>query len=287
MGLIDNPGISIIGIDPGSTTGVAVWDAYDGRVYVDQIDAGRGRWYKQRIHGIAGHESPVRERAVKRRVGGRSNELKVLDVIESGTAALLMDMILAAGPRTVVVIEDFILGYGGGDAVRSSDRAGLSPVRIRQRLRQKCEDGGVLNGDAWRQWGGMFLIGVDERGLHVEGSGVPDYRQRLTAAEQWRFGGVESFAGRWAGGGVKWVDRLPGTRFYVGGDRGLSVAEVKRLDLWKAGLPHAMDALLHLLSWGVKAGINVGILGRPERIWASGAIMDGKGLSAKSVKSAR
>jgi hypothetical protein len=136
MPFIDNPGLSIVAFDPGGTTGVAVWDAYTQELFVDQIDAGRGR--KTRLTVWPNKvESPRRERVLReaRKGGvdvglghGIETEMEIMHRTEAGVVQVMLDLVMAAGPRTVVVTEDYVIGHGDPDAVKSSKREGLSPV---------------------------------------------------------------------------------------------------------------------------------------------------------------
>jgi hypothetical protein len=52
-------------------------------------------------------------------------------------------------------------------------------------------------------------------------------------------------------------------------------------DLWVTSLPHGMDALMHVCVLARKLGAEIQV--KPERLWQSGAKVDGKGVSAKST----
>ena len=266
---IEDPGMSIVAIDPGGTTGVAVWDAYGKKLYVDQIDAGRGRRAREKIHhGFI--ESKRRRRAVEK-VGKGASEMEVLDYIERGVVDVLCWVILAAGPHGVVICEDFILNWGTVDRpARSSGREGLSPVRIRVRLRAKMESEGYLNGDAWRTWDGFGIHGADGRGIKLSKRGAElTYLQRLSDVERWaingQLDGEESVI--WAGGGIKWINRLPGTRHWLSGGEKATIAWLRDNGMWMPSTPHGMDALMHLQAFSRKLGSE--IRQKPERIWVS------------------
>ena len=278
---IEDPGMSIVAIDPGGTTGLAVWDPYGRKLYVDQIDAGRGRKARERI--AAGFiESKRRRRAVEK-VGKGVSEMAVLDYIERGVVDVLCWVILAAGPHGVVICEDFILNWGTVDRpARSGGREGLSPVRLRVRLRAKMESEGYLNGDAWRTWDGFGIHGADGRGIKLSKRGAElDYKQRLTDVEKWVIGGCIDLGDGaiWAGGGIKWIDRLPGTRHWLSGGERATVAWLRDHEMWMPGFPHGMDALMHLQAFARKLGVE--IQQKPERLWEPMDELRGGRISTK------
>lgn len=316
MAFLDNPGVSFVAFDPGGTTGVAVYDAYTGELYVDQIDAGRGR--KVRLN-VWPHkkESLVKNRTRKQMDkegvhvagGGTLSQAELSHRLEAGVAQVMLDITMAAGPRTIIVIEDFILGWGDPNKVASSAREGLSPVRLLCRYRQKCEDMGIFNGDAWRDWDGFGALGQDKRGIKVVRSslGEPmDFQQRLSDVERWRLGerteDVNGWRGLWAGDGAKWVQRLPGQRYWLPGGMGNGVTRggsgydgtgnvrsgnaaihkewLKARGQWRATCPHAMDALLHMQA--VARSIGCEVPGDPRRIWASGETMKKSRVTTKA-----
>lgn len=262
---VNDPGMSIVAIDPGGTTGVAVWDAWGQRLYVDQVDAGRGRRAVEHVFG--GHvESPKRQMAKKK--VGKTNEREILSIVERGVVSVLCDLILAAGPLSIVICEDFVL-YAGRPGESNGKREGLSPVRIGTRLEERAQSTGLLNGDAWRRWGVFQSTGKDLRGVRVvDVSGVTmPYGQRLNRAVKWRLAGYsgEDSTAVWAGGGVKLSFKMPGTRLFIGGDEKKTVAWLRDADMWMPGAPHGMDALEHLLALSRKMGCE--IQRKPERIW--------------------
>jgi hypothetical protein len=274
MPIVDSPGMSIVAIDPGGTTGVAVWDAWDGQLYVDQIDAGRGRRVREHVpRGVT--QSTARKRAVKATGGsagaGKSSEIKVLNYIEAGVVTCLLDIVLAAGPMTAVVIEDYVLGWGDPGKVKSTKREGLSPVRIATRMDDRLERDGYLNGDVWRDWDGFGAHGADGRGVKVvKGRGVMSFPLRLQDAVRWRLGDpvlphVGAERALWAGGGVKWVWQMPGQRLWLPGGERAVVAWLKEHDYWMPGAPHGMDALMHMLVFARRLG--AGIPANQKRIW--------------------
>lgn len=261
---VDDPGMSIVAIDPGGTTGVAVWDAWTKKLHVDQVDAGRGRRAVEHVFGGV-IESP--RRAVAKQKAGKTNEREILSVVEKGVTSVLCDLVLAAGPTTVVICEDFVLR--ADMPVRSGKREGLSPVRIATRLEERMDSSGYLNGDAWRRWGVFQSSGRDGRGVKVRDlSGVSmPYTQRLARAEKWRLAGYygEDSIVVWGGGGVKLIWKMPSTRLFVGGDEKKTIAWMRDAGLWMPGAPHGMDALQHLLAFSRRMGCT--IQQKPERIW--------------------
>lgn len=308
MPFIDNPGMSIIAFDPGGTTGVAVWDAFEQQLFIDQIDAGRGR--KVRLHVWPKKvESPRRERTKRAITGaggdagpgrGVENEMEILDQTEAGVAQVMIDLTLACGPRTIIVVEDFILGHGGATVIRSGAREGVSPIRIRTRFRQKCEDMGILNGDAWRNWDGFGATGSDARGIKVVRSATQlpmNYLERLTDAERYRLGDPAEDVGTaerglWAGTGAKWVNQMPGSRFLFPrpgkGEAEKAMREWLKEEprnQWMASAPHGMDALMHLHVMARRLGSNVH--GRGNRIWVGGETLKSNRLTTKAASPSR
>lgn len=270
---VDDLGMSIVAIDPGGTTGVAVWDAWSKKLWVDQVDAGRGR--RAREHVFGGVIESHRRRAAVRgggRLGGFGdglNEMWVLSMVESGVVAVLEDLILAAGPIGVVICEDFVLR--SDMPVRSGKREGLSPVRIGVRLDERLMRGGYFNGDIWREWGVFRAHGADGRGVKlaagVSGSSE-SYDRRVHMAEKWRLAGgsgLEMGDVVWGGGGVKLLWKMPGTRLFIGGSSDLTIAWMRDAGLWMPGAPHGMDALMHLLAFSRRMGVDIRAV--PDRIW--------------------
>lgn len=303
--LVPDPGISIIGIDGGGTTGIAIWDAWDKKLYVDHIDAGRGRKVRHRVHaGVV--ESPHRrdvERLLAKDVGvtdarvmagrglgqGRIGQLETLCMVEHGVVTLLVDLVMAMGPKSIVILEDFVLGSTGGGS--SGSRAGLSSPRITHKFWDRAWEKGVVSGDAWRNWQGHGWAGVDARGWNVSNGVVPSFADRLTAVERWRLEGLydawdpnlpeDSVA--WGGVGAKVCWQMPAQRTFL--------KNVKEMDdwmrthgYWIASRRHGMDALQHVLVMTRKLGAE--IHAKPDLLWRSGAKTDGKRISAKSAKSA-
>lgn len=302
--LVVDPGVSILAVDAGGTTGIALWDAWDKKLYVDHIDAGRGRKVRHRVHaGIV--QSPHRrdvERLLAKQTGvsdkrvmagrglgqGRIGDLESLCLVEHGVVTILVDIAMAMGPRSIIVLEDFVLGATGGGG--SGARAGLSSPRITHKFWDRSWEKGVHSGDAWRNWQGHGWGGSDGRGWNVQGE-VPLFEQRLTAVERWRLEGrYDAFdpdlpddACVWGGIGAKVVWQMPAQRTFL--------KNVKQMDdwmrehgYWKPGLRHGMDALQHVLVLCRKLGAE--IQAEPERLWFPGAKTDGKRISAKSAKSA-
>lgn len=297
MPFVDKPGLSLIAFDPGGTTGVAIWDAFSEQLFVDQIDSGRGR--KVRTHVWPNKvQSPRRERE-KRKMKeegesfdagyGVEKEYELIHRIEAGVAQVMVDLTMACGPRTIIVMEDFILGYGDASKAGSSKREGLSPVRLQCRYRQKMEDIGILNGDAWRAWDGFGATGSDARGIKVVRSslGEPmDYLQRLSDVERWRLGEPgtdvsEIERGLWAGTGAKYVQQMPGQRMFIPGGKAANYAWLREQGQWMTSCPHGMDALLHLHVMARRIGC--GVHGRGKRIWVGGETLKSNRVSTKAA----
>jgi hypothetical protein len=294
--LVVSPGISILGIDAGGTTGFALWDAWDQKLYVDHIDAGRGRRVRHRVMaGIV--ESPHRRDVEKllslqsggevsgnrvkagRGLGkGRKGDLETICLVEHGVVTLLVDIVMAMGPKSIVVLEDFVLGSTGGGT--SGARAGLSSPRITHRFWDRAWERGLTSGDAWREYTGHGWGGADSRGWTVHGE-VPSFPDRLTAVERWRLEGrTEDEGVVWGGVGAKVVWQMPSERSFL--------SNVKAMDqwlrdrgMWIASRRHGMDALQHVVVMARKLGAE--IQAEPERLWESGAKTDGKRISAKSA----
>lgn len=299
--LVPSPGVSIIGIDAGTTTGIAIWDAWDKRLYVDHIDAGRGKKVRYRVHAGVVESSTRRDvelalaRTAEQRArvnggrglgAGRPGVIEVQSMVERGVTTVLCDLIMAMGPKTIVVMEDFILGATGGGT--SGKRDGLSSPRLTNRLDQRMWDIGLVSGDAWRVWQGHGWGGIDKRGWMVKDGVVPDLRLRLTAVERWRLEGVDdhidtdmTHGGRvWAGPGVKVVWQMPAGRTFL-----TNVAAMKQWlrdhDMWMASAEHGMDALMHVCVMARKVGAE--IQAKPERLWFSGAKVQGNRVTAKTA----
>ena len=300
--LVASPGVSMIAIDAGETTGIAIWDAWDKKLYVDHLDAGRGRKVRYRVHaGVveSSHRRDVEvalaqgDAALTRRVKagrglgqGRSGVLETQCMVERGVTTVLADLIMALGPRSFVILEDFILGATGGGT--SGKRAGLSSPRITNRLDQVMWDRGIVSGDAWRVWQGHGWGGMDKRGWSIAGGEVPNVRLRLSAVERWRLEGEDDHIGTdmehggraWGGAGVKVVWRMPSQRTFLG-----TVAKMddwlQRHGLWMPGMRHGMDALEHVAVYARELGAE--IQEKPERLWEPGSKVDGNRKTAKSA----
>jgi hypothetical protein len=300
-------GISLVGIDPGKTTGLAVWDAWDQRWYVDQLDAGRGRKVRIKVHGGFVESSAMIDGADELglrlasgiqvvRGGGNKTKLAIDAVVERTVVQTLIDVLLAVGPRTIVVLEDFVIGHAGGEGLQAVQigRDGLSPVRLNARLMQKADDMGLWQGDAWRVFDCGWWTGGDGRGVHVlthdavTGNplgGVPDFRRRLTRVEQWRLGEVVAQRGAgavWGGSGPQLEIRLPSQRVWMAGGAKAQEAAMRDMEVWTAGLPHAMVAMQHAHAVGREIGS--ADLAKGERIWNPSAKIRNRRVSAKSVR---
>jgi hypothetical protein len=196
---------------------VAVWDAWDQQWYVDQLDVGRGRKVRLKVHGgvIEGRNviDAADELGVRLcsgvqvvRGGGRSTKLALDAILERMSTTTLLDIVMACGPRTIVVMEDFLIGQGAGEGMMGAEfgRDGLSPVRMIARFQSMAEDHGLWNGDAWREFDCGWWTGGDSRGVSVVnkdpvGGGnlhvLPSFLNRLTRVERWRLGEVVSKRG--------------------------------------------------------------------------------------------
>jgi hypothetical protein len=296
-------GFSLVGIDPGKTTGLAIWDAWDGKWYIDQLDAGRGRKVRLKVHGgfiesraIIDGANDLGLRLASGiqvvRGGGKRTKIAIDTYVERVVVQTLLDVLLAVGPRTIVVVEDFILGEAGGAGLSAAEigRDGLSPVRLNSRLQAMMEHLGYFNGDAWRVWQGGWWTGGDGRGVQVMNTdpvtgkglrGVPDFRRRLTRVEQHRVGDVTVMRGHgavWGGVGNQLVMRYPHQRLWMGNAKEQE-AQMREDGWWLGGAPHAMVAMQHAHAVGRGMGIDIQAL--PERIWRSGTKMTGKGVTAK------
>lgn len=276
--LVENPGISIVAIDGGGTTGIAIWDAWQKRLFVDQIDAGRGRKVRQRVHSgfiesvkkekeLA--KLPRNEDGTRGRHGrGASVERAVESEIERGVAQIVLDVVRACGPIGVLVIEDFNLAAGRG--VTTAKREGLSSLRIGTRIEHQAHLEGYVNGDAWREWSEFGVSGSDRRGMHISGRNLADVALpvRLLMVERWRLEGDESYGGLWPGKGwsIRW--QMPGQRIWLPGGESAVVESLKRSGMWMPGAPHGMDALEHLIA--CSRGFGSSVQCKPERLWSRG-----------------
>jgi len=291
--LVENPGLSIVAFDPGGTTGVAVYDACTGRVFCDQIDAGLGVISKGKVHsGFT--ESREREETVRvlygrgwwdKRGHGAAGEAAVVAETEDRATQVMVDVCTATGPNTVIIMEDFILGWGDAGRAKSSGREGLSPVRLGARFHCMAAAAGLFNGDAWREWEGFGATGEDGRGLHVKWKyGMPlTWKQRYMDVQRWRLG-IETpmfykpgeapgphehrfvdDRGIWSGGGARLLWKMPGSRMFVGGSETKTKEWLKDRDLYMPGRPHGVDAMMHLMAFARKAGM--GIHGGMDKIW--------------------
>lgn len=254
-------------------------------LYCDQIDMGTGRKTK-RVVKRGEVESPARADLLAalypgggaaayfaRRGNGAAGEGHVSNELEDIGCTVLVDIIRAAGPKVIVVIEDFILGWGEVGKAKSSDRAGLSPVRIQSRLHGYLARDGFFNGDMWREWDGHGVGGVDERGFWVASGESVDYLTRLVDAQCVRVGLPRRVPSAdralWRGDGGRYVLAMPGSRFVIGGSEARTVEWLHEQDMWVKGKIHAMDSLMHLMATWNKMGISV--RKRPIPIWAGGA----------------
>lgn len=291
--LLERTGTSILAVDPGGTTGIALWDAWDQQLYVDQIDAGAGyyahewvwpgkveSWARRNAEvkleledmmaGIAG--SVNRVRAGRGRGKGAVGELAVIDEVETGCMNLIECILLATGPQAFVVWEDFILGWGDETRVKSTARDSVSPIRFQARLADRTRLHGLKNGDAWRTWTGHGWRGADKRGWQVGAAGVPTFQQRLRAVMYWfstgkvlRVPGLPEDEAVWGGGGDKFVYQMPGSRLWLPGGLPRHVEWLKARGQLLPNRPHGADALLHLHSLGHKMGLD--IKSEPKLIW--------------------
>ena len=280
-------------VDPGGTTGIALWDAWDQQLYVDQIDVGAGyyahewvwpgkveSWARRNaevklelddiMNGIEG--SVNRVKAGRGRGKGAQGELEVILEVETGCMNLIECILLATGPNAFVVWEDFILGWGDERKVKSTARDSLSPVRLQARLMDRIKLHGLRNGDAWRTWSGHGWRGIDKRGWQVGAAGVPTFGQRLRAVVYWfstgkilRVPGLPEDEAVWGGGGDKFVFQMPGSRLWLPGGLPRHQEWLRERNQFKASRPHGMDALLHLHSLTHKLGVD--IKSEPNRIW--------------------
>lgn len=295
--MLRTPGTSILAIDPGGTTGIALWDAWDGKLYVDHIDAGGGYFAREWVwHGrveswarrnaevkleledlMAGAGGSVnRVKAGRGRGKGVQGELAVIDELETGCMNLIEAIILAAGPKTILVWEDFVLGWGEASRVKSTSRDSIAPVRLQARLADRLRLHGLINGDAWRTWSGHGWRGADARGWQVTGE-VPEFGSRLRGALYWlvngkslRVGGLEDEA-IWGGTGVKVVYQMPHERLWLQGGVERHYQWLKERGLYDAKrAPHGADATLHLQQVARKIGVSVP--GGPNRIWLRGGM---------------
>ena len=127
-----------MGVDPGGTTGVVVWDAEAGRmVHVEEVRCG-GSW-REEVAVVRG---------------------MLEDVANYGV--------------DVVIIEDFVLRLspGGGTAGLSSARAGLSPVRIGFGLAMGLDVAGFAGEVVFQGASGAISVITNERlrglGMYVK-----------------------------------------------------------------------------------------------------------------------
>jgi len=220
--------------------------------------------------------------------GGKQGYMEINSVIERGVVRVLCDLLLACGPRTLVVVEDFVLGTtGGGGPGGRGNRDGLSPVRIASRFDQVLWDEGFITGDAWRVWQGHPWTGADDRGWKVVDGLVPGFKKRLTAAERWRLGELGEFGGGdavWGGMGVSVVWQMASARsWFPAGVRAMD-DWLRENGMWKPGRRHGMDALEHLCVVARRMGAEV--REKPESIWFGGSQPDGKGVSGSSPRAA-
>lgn len=284
-------GVSILAIDPGGTTGVCVYDAWDQKTYVDQLDAGHGRKSKYKVHGgvvESGHREDVKKYltskyGVQTKPSGAETEAEIADVCERGVCNTLLNIAIALGPKSIIVIEDFVLGHGQ-DANLSAGRKTLAPVRIASRLEQVLWDNGVLNGDAWRIWQDHGWGGRDMRGWSIDEAKIPDFRNRLTKVEKWRLSSQEEQEGiAWSGEGSRFFRQMPSVRCFVKGGIRNTEKWLRENNFWVKGLPHGMDALMHAMVVARKIGATVPEL--PERIFPGNAKPHKGGITAKTTKS--
>jgi hypothetical protein len=301
-------GLSLVGIDPGKTTGLAVWDAWDQRWYVDQLDAGRGRKVRLRVHGGFIESAAVIDGADHLglrlasgiqvvRGGGKATKNAIDTYVERVVVQALLDVLLAVGPRCVVVMEDFVLGHAGGEGLAAAaiGRDGIAPVRLLGRLQAMMEHLGYFNGDAWRNFVGGWWTGGDGRGVSVTNAdaatgkrydGFPDLKHRLTRVEQHRLGDVIVRPGQevvWGGDGQRLVLRYPHQRVWMAGGAKAQEAQMKADDWWLGGLPHAMVAMQHAAAVAREWGFD--FTPKPERLWDPSAKIRNGRVSAKAAKS--
>lgn len=298
--LVERTGVPMLAVDPGGTTGIALWDPWDQQLYVDQLDAGVGRfaqhwawpgkvesWARRHAEvklelediskGVGG--SVTRVKAGMGRGKGLRGEVEVMHTVERGVVNMLETLMLAMGPQGFVIVEDFVLGHGNPKNVRTSERGLLAPVRLHARIDDRFHLHGLSTGDAWRTWSGHAWRGADKRGWHVGGA-VPPLWERMRAVMYWYQTGKNLATARylgedvaaeevvgsvWAGGGHKLVTPMPVERLWLGGKRDLCERYLRERGMWRVGMPHGMDALMHLMA--VMRKIGVEILCEPRKIW--------------------
>lgn len=270
MRLVEHPGLSIVCIDPGGTTGVAVWDAWTKTLHTDAIDAGMGRKGRAWTHG--GTELSPARRAAERELGipwnKGINNVHVAHAIEKGVCRVLSVLVRALGPIGLVVQEDFVLWVGSKK--QSGKREGLAPVRINTLLDSMLEDDGVFNGDAWRLWGGGWWTGSDARGVKVQGDGsIPPLAVRMACVKAWLEAGGELGGGSgqrkpaiWRGSGWKHLYSMPSTMAAAPDDEWM-----RANGMWTHGLKDANQAMRHLIVHSRKLGVE--IKGPRNTIWGS------------------
>lgn len=270
MAIVDI-GISIVALDPGVTTGLAVWDGMQQKLWWDQVPINlvtRGtRWAR----GRQGNGKP----------SAKNRDHKWTMDQEMGFGMHIAEVCTALGPLGVLVIEDFILGWGHGErGVVSSKREGLSPVRVTQSVLSVCALQGIFNGDAWRRFRELDMGGQDKRGVIVgkqwQGFGTKAERrlglgrelgERVLAVRRWQDeqgGEVQtSEAGvLWNDGG--WVYEISPVSNNGKAANGRRQEQMKRAGLWVAGKPHACDALSHL--WFVAQRLGIQLPSRHESL---------------------
>jgi hypothetical protein len=134
---------------------------------------------------------------------------------------------------------------------------------------------------------------VDGRGVKVVRRDLQEpmnYLARLSDVERWRLGDPSVDVGpersMWAGGGVKWIQQLPGKRLFLPGGKAAMYQWLKaeERNQYMATCLHGMDALMHLHVIARRMGCNV--LNRGNRIWVSGETLKGNRVTTKAANSA-
>lgn len=248
--ILEMPGVSVLGVDPGGTTGWAAYDGWTGRLFYDQ-------WI-----GKEPQDTNLTYKKVPTKV--RYSEMIDREIMVSRR---LLELVWCLGPRTVIAWEDFVLGHNDGGKGGYGGREGLSPVRIYVSFMTLADEYGLWDGEMWLQRP-AGIGGIDPRGFVVDDVGADYWGGGQGLDWRWRV------RGRMPAQGVAGLGRssvVPAIEMQMPSCK--AVATDERLKAWGLWVPsgagshaHACDGMRHLVYRARELGLR--IKAEPERFRA-------------------